>query len=155
MHIFSNIVLRMAFSNRRKTYLEGGVFFAIPDFRLDFLQNRCIISESVYDHNKNSLPHNKFIDNIVAGRLESHRFPHYKSRRSNMTKIMVDDISVNVVKFQDSDFISLTDIAKRKTEEPNVVIGNWMRNRNTIEYLGTWETLYNPHFNPIEFEGFK
>lgn len=72
-----------------------------------------------------------------------------------MTKIMVDDISVNVVKFQDSDFISLTDIAKRKTEEPNTVIGNWMRNRNTIEYLGTWEALYNPNFNPIEFEGFK
>ena len=72
-----------------------------------------------------------------------------------MAKIKVDDISVNVVKFQDSDFISLTDIAKRKTEEPNIVIGNWMRNRNTIEYLGTWETLYNPTFNPIEFEGFK
>ena len=72
-----------------------------------------------------------------------------------MTKITVDDISVNVVQFQDSDFISLTDIAKRKTEEPNTVIGNWMRNRNTIEYLGTWETLYNPNFNPIEFEGFK
>ena len=72
-----------------------------------------------------------------------------------MTKITVDDISVNVVQFQDSDFISLTDIAKRKTEEPNTVIGNWMRNRNTIEYLGTWETLYNPNFNPIEFEGFR
>ena len=35
------------------------------------------------------------------------------------------------------------------------MIGNWLRNRNTIEYLGIWETLYNPDFNPLEFEGFR
>ena len=35
------------------------------------------------------------------------------------------------------------------------VIANWMRNRNTIEYLGLWETLYNPNFKPLEFEGFR
>ena len=53
------------------------------------------------------------------------------------------------------DFISLTDIAKYKNqEEPNVVVANWLRNRNTIEYLGIWEQLYNPNFNPLEFEGF-
>jgi hypothetical protein len=40
----------------------------------------------------------------------------------------------------------LTDIAKFKTADPNAVIGNWMRNRNTIEYLGIWECLYNPNF---------
>ena len=39
--------------------------------------------------------------------------------------------------------------------DPNGVIGNWMRNRNTIEYLGLWETLHNPYFNPLEFEGFR
>ena len=53
------------------------------------------------------------------------------------------------------DFISLTDIAKhRNPNEPNVVVANWMRNRNTIEYLGIWEQLNNPDFNPLEFEGF-
>jgi len=53
------------------------------------------------------------------------------------------------------DFISLTDIAKHKNpNEPNVVVANWMRNRNTIEYLGIWEQLNNPNFNPLEFEGF-
>jgi len=53
------------------------------------------------------------------------------------------------------DFISLTDIAKYKNqEEPNVVVANWFRNRNTIEYLGIWEQLNNPSFKPLEFEGF-
>lgn len=54
-----------------------------------------------------------------------------------------------------NDYISLTDIAKYKNiEEPNVVVANWMRNYNTIEYLGIWEKLNNPNFNPLEFEGF-
>lgn len=54
------------------------------------------------------------------------------------------------------DFISITDIAKQKNEtDPNGVIANWMRNRNTIEFLGIWETLYNPNFNPLEFDGFR
>ena len=39
--------------------------------------------------------------------------------------------------------------------DPNGVIANWMRNRNTIEFLGIWETLYNPNFNPLEFEGIR
>lgn len=54
-----------------------------------------------------------------------------------------------------NDYISLTDIARYKNyEEPNVVIANWLRNYNTIEYLGIWEQLNNPNFKPIEFEGF-
>ena len=54
-----------------------------------------------------------------------------------------------------NDYISLTDIAKYKNkEEPNVVVSNWMRNYNTIEYLGIWEQLNNPDFNPLEFEGY-
>ena len=43
----------------------------------------------------------------------------------------------------------------KKTDDPNAVIANWLRNRNTIEYLGIWESLYNPDFKPLEFEGFK
>ena len=54
-----------------------------------------------------------------------------------------------------NDYVSLTDIARYKNvDEPNVVIANWMRNYNTIEYLGIWEQLNNPNFKPIEFEGF-
>jgi hypothetical protein len=56
----------------------------------------------------------------------------------------------------DDDYISLTDIARYKnTEDPNGVIANWLRNRNTVEFLGVWEQLYNPNFKPLEFEGFR
>ena len=72
-----------------------------------------------------------------------------------MAKIIVQNTQVTVISVNDNDYISITDIAKYKSDEPNSVIGNWMRNRNTIEYLGLWETLYNPNFNPIEFEGFR
>ena len=54
------------------------------------------------------------------------------------------------------DYISLTDIARyRNPDEPDVVVGNWMRNRSTIEFLGLWKALNNSKFKPIEFEGFK
>ncbi len=53
------------------------------------------------------------------------------------------------------DFISLTDIAKYKSDDPFIVINNWMRNRDTIEFLGLWESMYNPNFKPIEFDRFK
>ncbi len=56
----------------------------------------------------------------------------------------------------ENDFFSLTDIARYKNiDEPNVVVANWLRLRNTIEYLGIWEQIYNPNFKPLEFEGFK
>jgi hypothetical protein len=72
-----------------------------------------------------------------------------------MSKINVKNTEVAVISVNDSDYISLTDIAKHKTDDTSAVIGNWMRNRNTIEFLGIWETLYNPNFKPLEFEGFK
>jgi len=72
-----------------------------------------------------------------------------------MTKITVKDTEITVITVQEMDYISLTDIARHKTEEPQVVIANWMRNRNTLEFLGIWEYLYNPDFKPLEFEGFK
>jgi hypothetical protein len=54
------------------------------------------------------------------------------------------------------DFISLTDIAKHKDlANTDTIIQNWLRNRNTIELLGFWETMYNPNFKPLEFEGFR
>jgi hypothetical protein len=72
-----------------------------------------------------------------------------------MAKITVKNTDVAVISINDHDFISLTDIAKFKTDDTSAVIGNWMRNRNTNELLGIWETLYNPHFKTIEFEGFR
>ena len=70
-------------------------------------------------------------------------------------KLNVKGRDIAIVRKNDHDYISLTDIAKHKTDESSAVIANWMRNRNTLEFLGVWETLYNPDFNPLEFEGFK
>ncbi len=72
-----------------------------------------------------------------------------------MAKITVQQRDISILAFQGEDYISLTDIAKYKSDEPTATISNWMRNRNTIEYLGIWETLYNSEFKPIEFEGFR
>ena len=72
-----------------------------------------------------------------------------------MAKISALNTSVTIIKVDEADYISLTDIAKYKSDEPNAVIANWLRNRNTIEFLGVWESLYNPNFKPLEFEGFR
>ena len=72
-----------------------------------------------------------------------------------MAKIIVQERQVTIISHNENDYISLTDIAKYKSDDPTAVIGNWMRNRNTIEFLGIWESLYNPNFNPLEFEGFR
>ena len=64
------------------------------------------------------------------------------------------DIGIYTSDFE-NEFISLTDIARYKSDEPTVVIQNWMRNRDVIEFLGLWEILHNPDFKPLEFEGFK
>ena len=76
-----------------------------------------------------------------------------KARKSS---IEVQGTAITVLTQAIDDYISLTDIAKHK--EPNRsdhVIQNWMRNRNTIEFLGVWERLNNVDFKPLEFEGFK
>lgn len=71
-------------------------------------------------------------------------------------KITVQDTEVSVLLDGDgNDFISLTDMARFKDNDPFAVIGHWLRNRNTIEYLGVWETLHNPHFKPTEFDRFR
>ena len=55
----------------------------------------------------------------------------------------------------ENDYISLTDIARYRSDDPTATIQNWMRNKDTIEFLGLWEQLNNPDFKPVEFEGFK
>jgi len=78
-----------------------------------------------------------------------------------MGKIIKDTIHANGIDIgiytQDfeNEFISLTDIARYKSDDPTAVIQNWMRNRDVIDFLGLWERLHNPNFNPLEFEGFR
>ena len=72
-----------------------------------------------------------------------------------MAKIIVQNTNITIIAVNGDDYISLTDLARHKSDEPNAVIANWLRNRNTIEYLGIWEQLYNPNFKPTEFEGFR
>jgi hypothetical protein len=70
--------------------------------------------------------------------------------------ILVKDARIKTLNENGVDYICITDIARQKNEDdPNGVIANWMRNRNTVEFLGIWESLYNPYFNPLEFEGFR
>lgn len=64
------------------------------------------------------------------------------------------DISIYTMDFE-NEYISLTDIARYRSSDPNDVIKNWMRGRETIEFLGLWESLHNPDFKPVEFDGFR
>ena len=67
--------------------------------------------------------------------------------------IHVKGAEVTIATRFDQDYISLTDMLRRFGDES--ILYNWMRNRNTIEFLGIWEHLYNPAFKPLEFERFK
>lgn len=67
--------------------------------------------------------------------------------------INVDSISIAVVDHNHSDYISITDMVKAK--EGNYFIENWLRNRNTVEFLGIWESINNPNFNYVEYDKLK
>lgn len=71
--------------------------------------------------------------------------------------IQVQNIQVSVVTEKGNDFISLTDMAKAKEGESRSadIIKNWIRTRTTLEFLGTWEEMYNPNFKVVEFDHFK
>lgn len=68
-------------------------------------------------------------------------------------KLIVQDIEIALTKVNEEDYISLTDMVKSKDGSDH--IRNWMRNRNTIEYLGIWEQLNNPNFKGVEFDTFR
>ena len=79
-----------------------------------------------------------------------------------MSKIDKEQISAKGFSIQvytedfKNDYISITDIAKYKnTDDPRFVIQNWMRNRNTLEFIGLWEALNNPNFNRVQFDTFR
>jgi hypothetical protein len=107
-----------------------------------------------------------------TGRLQLDGFVTFKKRKINfnygrfatikngyMAKnktIHVKGTEISLFTEGTNDFISLTDIAKHKDlANTDSIIQNWLRNRNTIELLGFWESMYNPNSKPLEFEGFR
>ena len=68
-------------------------------------------------------------------------------------KIEVEGKAIAILRQEESDFICLTDMVRG--EEGSDHIRNWMRNRNTVEFIGLWERLYNPNFKGVEFDRFR
>lgn len=71
-----------------------------------------------------------------------------------MAKIKVQNTQISIITYNEMDYISLTDMV-RNVENGTSLIEKWLRNKNTIEFLGIWEEMYNPDFNSLEFEGIK
>ena len=71
--------------------------------------------------------------------------------------IKVQDIPITIASFEVDDFICITDMAKAKSGDSRAadIIKNWIRSRSTLEFLGTWEMMYNPKFKVVEFDHFK
>ena len=74
-----------------------------------------------------------------------------------MAKITVQKTEITIVAFGERDYISLTDMANAKEGESRAadIIKNWLRNRYTLEFLGSWEMVHNPEFKVVEFDHFK
>ncbi len=74
-----------------------------------------------------------------------------------MAKILVQNTNITVLGIAGKDYISLTDMAGAKDSESRAadIIKNWLRNRYTLEFLGTWEVIHNPNFKVVEFDHFK
>ena len=71
-----------------------------------------------------------------------------------MSKINVKGNEITIISHNNGDYISLTDMV-RNTENNHVIIGNWLRKKDTVEYLGIWERLNNPNFKLIDFDEFR
>lgn len=74
-----------------------------------------------------------------------------------MSKIIVQSTPITVLSLEEQDYISLTDMATAKEGDNRSadIIKNWLRNRYTIEFLGTWEVIHNPDFKVVEFDHFQ
>ena len=74
-----------------------------------------------------------------------------------MAKITVQGTEITIISTRNDDYISLTDMANAKESEARAadIIKNWIRTRTTLEFLGTWEQLYNPDFKVVEFDHFR
>ena len=70
--------------------------------------------------------------------------------------IDVQGVDIKIIKQENQDYVSLTDIARKKNQDyPKDVVKNWLRNQTTIEFLGLWESINNLNFNGVEFDTFK
>jgi KilA-N domain. len=79
-----------------------------------------------------------------------------KSQPSRKSTLDVKGATITVLSQKGDDYICLTDIARYKNaDEPKDIVKNWMRSKTTIEFLGLWESLHNPHFKGVEFDAFK
>ena len=77
-------------------------------------------------------------------------------KKAAKISLEVQGTEIGIVTEHGQDYICLTDIARHKdAERTDYLIANWMRNRETVEFLGVWEQLHNPDFNPIEFDGIR
>ena len=71
-------------------------------------------------------------------------------------QMVVKDQVINVIRIDDKEFISLTDLARYADEDdPRYPIQNWMRNKDVISYLGLWESIHNENFKGVKFDTFK
>lgn len=73
--------------------------------------------------------------------------------KDKKSTINVQGSTITILSQRDEDYISLTDMAKKVGDD--TLIYSWMRNRNTLEFLGIWEQLHNPNFKGLAFETFK
>jgi hypothetical protein len=73
--------------------------------------------------------------------------------KEKLSKITVEGADIHIIEFNEVDFFSLTDIVRKFDDDQ--ILYRWMRNRNTLEYLGVWEQVYNPSFNTTEFDRFR
>ena len=72
------------------------------------------------------------------------------------SRITVNDINISIIRLNNIDYISLTDLAKyQNSSDPSFTVKNWLRRITTIDYAGLWEQLYNPNFNLVEFDQIK
>lgn len=74
---------------------------------------------------------------------------------AKQSTLLVQGLEIRILGKENVDYISLTDIAKSSNDRTDIIISNWFRNRNTIEFLGLWEQMNNPNFNPIGFDGIR
>jgi hypothetical protein len=80
----------------------------------------------------------------------------YVMKKNKSMNVEVQGTVVRILSSREEDYICITDIARYKNaERTDDLVRNWLRNRNTVEFLGVWERLNNPNFNPVEFDGIK
>ncbi len=87
--------------------------------------------------------------------LNQSKLPLMGKLKSDILHVQGIDVGIYTEDYC-NEYISLTDIARfRNSDDPRFAIQNWMRNRNTIEFLGLWESLHNPGFNRVQFDTFR